>query len=105
MLINNDLINCSACAACAAICFKNAITMMLFAILYGVPFYTYTAKQHANVTRLLEVLDTLGLHERKLMNVSGVSKTSFEMDYTKAYGQLRERREYSYEYLRNVIMQ
>lgn len=28
MLINNDLTNCSACAACAAICSKNAITMM-----------------------------------------------------------------------------
>lgn len=89
----------------AELVLTNSYHTMLFAILYGVPFYAYTAKQHANVTRLLEVLDTLGLHERKLMNVSGVSKTSFEMDYTKAYGQLREKREYSYEYLRNAIMQ
>lgn len=87
----------------AALVLTNSYHTMLFSILFKTPFYVYTAREHENVERILEVLENLDLQERKLGQVKSITDVKFSMDHTKTMEILARLRKESKAYLAGAL--
>ncbi|MGP1568846.1 MAG: polysaccharide pyruvyl transferase family protein, partial [Peptoanaerobacter stomatis] len=82
--------------------FTNSFHGTCFSILFKKSFYTYTSKKN-NISRIISLLNLLGLNSRGLSNFSDLKKFDTEIDYDKVYKILDYERKNSIEFLEKAL--
>ena len=78
----------------ASFIFTNSFHGTCFSVLFRKNFYTYTSKKN-NISRVISLLDLLGLQARGFSNFLDLKKENAEMDYDLVYKVLETERKNS----------
>ncbi len=75
---------------------------LMLSLIFEKPFYVYTPLR-PNVIRILDILKTLHLEDRRLTNIQSIDDISFSLDYTEVRKQLQLLRQDAVDYLKKVL--
>ena len=85
----------------AEIVVTNSFHGTVFSILYGKPFYTYVVKSMSS--RVVDLLQCLGLENRIIKGYKKLSEVDFNIDYSEAYRKLEVERKKSIRFLKKAL--
>jgi hypothetical protein len=87
----------------AACVFTNSFHGTCFSFIFEKPFYTYTAKRGAMLSRVQDLTRRLSLQDRCFTDFRDIVKVTLETDYTKANQCWQQEKSKSLKFLQNVL--